>query len=219
MSRLALAAVLSALFCSAGYLVYQLIGAHERAQMVRDELPPALHVVGVYQGTSKVQELRKTAQDACFDVATTQMIVRKTPDDIDVSALMKCHRITNTRDEGVVRVEVTDSSRPIVLALMAYEPTLWKISLASDVSVRRVIIGGYYGQRTEGLDAETPVDLYTYEGSEPCPQCTQHPKHFYSYEGVPPALQQVADMTATSFQGSNRAERFLISDLTRLAAN
>ncbi len=64
--------------------------------------------------------------------------------------------------DGTV-VEVTDRSRPVVLALCSYNRSTWTVNVAKGVNLTRVIVGGYHSQRIKGLPQNTPLEVYTYD--------------------------------------------------------
>ena len=123
-------------------------------------LPPALHVIGIYEGPE-------------------------------------------------VAVEVSDDSRPIVLALSAYSSTHWKVTLHSGVRLSKVILGGYHAQRVSGIPLEIPVETYTHDPS-PCKRCWQGGEYFYSYKSPPEQLKRITGLDPTSFQGRYRGSAFAI---------
>ena len=58
--------------------------------------------------------------------------------------------------EGIVEVTLDYTGGPIILALSAYEPVLWKVKLAEGVDLRRVVLAGSK-QRVEGLPDRVKV--------------------------------------------------------------
>ncbi len=111
--------------------------------------------------------------------------------------------------EKEVVVTLGDDSKPVVLALTAYDRTLWKLDLKTGVKLIKVILGGYHSQRVVGISAETPVETYTYDPS-PCEQCWQGTGYFYSYEQPPERLKDITGLRVTSFQGRYQAAEFSI---------
>ncbi len=113
-------------------------------------------------------------------------------------------------DEKEIVVNVSDDSRPIVLALTAYDRTLWKVSLGGEVKLTKVILAGYHAQRVSGIPPETPIETYTYDPS-PCDRCRQGAKYFYSYQGPPAQLKEITGLEVTSFQGGYKGTEFSIT--------
>lgn len=106
--------------------------------------------------------------------------------------------------DGTV-VKVTDKSRPIVLALCAYNPSKWTIQLAPGVRLRRVIVGGYHSQKVVGVPEGTPLSIYTYEDGT---------GGFHAYKKDEPEyakaarkLRDVTGLDVTTFQGAYQCSR------------
>lgn len=108
-----------------------------------------------------------------------------------------------------VAVEVSDESRPIVLALSAYDKTHWKVTLHSGVRLSKVILGGYHAQQVSGIPLDIPVETYTHDPS-PCERCWQGGEYFYSYTRPPEQLQKITGLDPTSFQGRYSGSAFAI---------
>lgn len=163
---------------------------------------PALHVIGVQEGQFDQNAFNSKCADkspgTSFDKAPPPLSPRQ------LSA--ECTAILQTKE---VAVSVTDDSRPIVLALTAYNKTLWKIAVKEGVILQKVIIGGYHSQQIFGLPPDIPVEVYTYDAS-PCPQCWQGSEHFYSYEHPPEQLRKITGLDVTSFQGRYTGSEFFI---------
>jgi hypothetical protein len=69
-------------------------------------------------------------------------------------------------------VTVNYSSKPVVLMLGAYEPTVWNIKWTESSRIIAVLTSGYYRQAVAGLDANVPVLNSSYANQGPC-------GHFY----------------------------------------
>ncbi len=69
---------------------------------------------------------------------------------------------------GRFEVAVNLPGRPIVLALGAYEPSIWNIRTASSTKVVGVLVSGYHTQMVVGLPQEVPVLNVSYESKSPC---------------------------------------------------
>ena len=65
-------------------------------------------------------------------------------------------------------VVVTETARPVVLLLGAYEPTLWVIHPAEDADIRAVVISGYHTQMLATETVAAPSLVSTYEGQGVC---------------------------------------------------
>lgn len=69
-------------------------------------------------------------------------------------------------------VFVDKPGQTVVLALGAYEPSIWKIHPSLTTTIAGVFVSGYHRQRVEGLDQDTPILNSTYDNKAPC-------GHFY----------------------------------------
>lgn len=188
---------------------------------------PALHVIGVYEGTRPVAVGDDVSKKEISIASPTQSLVSTQPDtkDLTVSRADKKYvqapieiassseqfprvRIADRPEKEVV-VSVSDTTQPLVLAFTAYEKTHWKVSLQSGVSLVKVILAGYHSQRISGIPTETPIETYTHDPS-PCERCWQSGKYFYSYEKPPKQLKEITGLEPSSFQGRYRGTEFSI---------
>jgi len=164
---------------------------------------PALHVIGVHEG----QFDQNAFIAKCADNSPGKPVSEAPPRPQKLRLLSaECSAIRQKRE---VAVSVSDNSRPIVLALTAYNQTLWKISLKDGVILQKVILGGYHSQQLNGIPPNIPVEIYTYDAS-PCAQCWQGSGYFYSYERPPEQLRKITDLDVTSFQGRYTGSEFFI---------
>ena len=149
---------------------------------------PALHVIGVYEG--------------------------QTPAGTDDRPWWTHHSnppssTAENYQEKEITVKISDDTKPIILALTAYDKTLWKVSLKEGVKLIKVILAGYHSQRVTGIPPETPIEAYTHIPS-PCEQCWQSGEYFYSYKKPPEQLKEITGLDATSFQGRYKGSEFSI---------
>lgn len=166
---------------------------------------PALHVIGVYEGQIPPGVVGGSRWARCNDEQkdTRPSAVRTQPS-------IDCHqKHAGKHVEKEVTVHVSDDSRPVVLALTAYDRTLWKVSLKSGVKLAKVILAGYHSQRVSGIPPETPIEVYTHDPS-PCDQCWQAAKYFYSYQAPPVQLREITNLEVSSFQGRYKGTEFSI---------
>ena len=166
---------------------------------------PALHVVGVYEGKTPPGVDDRPWWARC------EPTTGSTPSPEAVQAArLECHRKhAGERVEKEVSVDLSDTTRPIVLALSAYSKTNWKVKLAPGVELQRVILSGYESQRITGLPESMPIETFTYEAS-PCPRCVQGGRHFHSWESPALPLREITGLEVTSFQGKYKGESFSI---------
>lgn len=166
---------------------------------------PALHVIGVYQGqTPPGVDDRPWWAQCNDDLKDKQQTVAPAPPSIE------CHRkYAGMRTEKEIIVNVTDDTRPIILALTAYDRTLWKVTLKEGVRLTKVILAGYHAQQVSGLPPDTPIETYTYDPS-PCERCWQGAPYFYSYQGSPAQLKEITGLEVTSYQGRYKGTEFSV---------
>ena len=154
-----------------------------------------LHVIGVYEGAASAGVDASPWWSKCPGG-------RPDPE---------CHKkFASQHVQKIVKVNVNQTGRPIILALTAYENTLWKIEAADGVVFEKVILAGYHSQDIAGLDVKIPLEVDTYDPS-PCVSCKQGQGYFYSYKESPPRLNEITGKYPTSFQGKYRGEEFSIS--------
>ncbi|HWQ95062.1 MAG TPA: hypothetical protein VN418_06160 [Gammaproteobacteria bacterium] len=118
--------------------------------------------------------------------------------------------IYEARAKEVV-VNITDDTRPVVLALTAYDKTLWKVNLKDGVKLKRIILAGYHSQHVTGLPPNTPIEVYTYDPS-PCELCWQGPYiiHYSSYQEPSVELRKITGLDVTSYQWLYQGVEFSI---------
>ena len=167
---------------------------------------PALHVIGVYEGQTPHGADDRPWWAKCgygYDEEEQQL------DAVPELSFSDCGDFDTLHPEKQIAVSVTDKSRPMVLALTAYERTLWVVSLQRGVKLTKVILAGYHSQRVSGIPPETPTETYTYDPS-PCERCWQGKGNFYSYERPPGQLRDITGLEITSFQGRYSGTAFSI---------
>lgn len=217
MWKIAIPVLVVALLGAAGYFFYQGMVTRQDLELAATaSAPPALHVIGIHEAAD--QSRKKDAErDACMAkaIGNPAKLAEEPP---DFGPVIACASVAMQHAEGTVEVEITDKSGPLVLALTAYEPTLWKISKKRGVRIQKLILAGYHAQRAEGLDDDTPIEIFSHESSAPCDQCVQHSDYFHSYEQAPAELYGLTGLDPVSFQGSYKGDEFLISANTRTAA-
>jgi uncharacterized protein YecT (DUF1311 family) len=65
-------------------------------------------------------------------------------------------------------VEVNISSKPVVLMLGAYEPTIWNVRWSKTTRIAAVLVSGYHRQAVAGIDPAVPVLNTSYDNKGPC---------------------------------------------------
>lgn len=167
---------------------------------------PALHVIGVYAGPSPFLITDEHRSSMCAGAAQ-QNQTTAAPESPTVECRQKAG---DKHKEKIILVNIRDDRRPIILALTAYERTLWKVCPEKGVTIKKVILGGYHSQRVCGIHAETPVETYTYDPS-PCARCWQGAKYFYADDyDVSSELREITGLEPTSFQFQRQGTEFSI---------
>jgi hypothetical protein len=65
------------------------------------------------------------------------------------------------RRYGIVAARVEQTQRPIILALCAYGPVRWKLQVADDVKIQKIILGGVKDQVLDEPPPGVPVEKHT----------------------------------------------------------
>lgn len=88
-------------------------------------------------------------------------------------------------------VSVNLPGQSVVLALGAYEPSVWNIHKSAGTHILGVLVSGYHRQQIKGIDPNTPVLNSTYEDKSPC-------GYFYVSEDVRQADETLRTMLGKS---------------------
>lgn len=180
-----------------------------------NDASPVLHVIGVYEGLvppgvdgrpwwERCKGELKNRQNVAISAASAPSASSASISSGGTSTIHKCDEI-----ETNINVNITDNTRPIVLALMAYNKNLWVINLGKGVTVKKLILAGYHSQRVSGLPLNIPIETYTYDPS-PCENCSRGAFTFHSDESSPPQLKELTGLDASSFQGGYKGGSFSI---------
>ena len=107
-----------------------------------------------------------------------------------------------------ITVVVGPRSKPVVLALVAYDAVTWRIEVQPGATVERVLIGGYQAQTVEGVAAgiveSLPVGQYAY-GWE-----ITNNSGGGGYWQMMAGIRDATGLVETSFQGCYTGARFTI---------
>jgi hypothetical protein len=111
--------------------------------------------------------------------------------------------------DGVVDVRVPTRKRPVVLALTAYQPTIWRID--STAKLAAVYLFGYEPQRIEGVPKDVRVKVVT----KPDFVCTYgwEPKQNTGgcyYQKMIATVRKSTGLVESSFQGCYAGREFEI---------
>jgi len=75
-------------------------------------------------------------------------------------------------------VRVSEPSWPVVLALGAYEPSLWRVTASPGTRIAAILLTGYHHQILESAPANVPVLVSTQYNKSPCGYFTDEPQGF-----------------------------------------
>jgi hypothetical protein len=174
----------------------------------------AFHVISVYEGkTPSGVDGRPWWAKCGIDL---KHFIQKGGDKRSTTATNKVeknfslHCFPREEIEKEVIVNISDDTNAIVIALIAYDKTLWKVKLKNDVKISKVILGGYNPQRVNGIPEDTPIEAYTYLPSK-CGHCSNHKFALPTIREFPPKeLNEIAGIDVTSFQAEYTGNEFSI---------
>jgi hypothetical protein len=72
-------------------------------------------------------------------------------------------------------VVVNNPKKPVVLVLMAYDPTVWNVKYTPDAQIVGVVLAGYHQQALLGIAKSVPRVSAIYDERGPC-------RYFYAYQ-------------------------------------
>lgn len=160
------------------------------------DFPPSLPVPSCHGGGTSSNFVRDDPPDAGAELHVVAVY-----EGVGDSAFLNHRR-------GRVRVTVGPRPRPVVLALSAYEPVQWEVTVAPGARLERVILSGYHDQRILGLPDGVAVQSivpgcgYAY-GWE-----VEHNSGGGDHRILLDSLRAASGLTETSFQGCYRGESF-----------
>lgn len=169
----------------------------------------SLHAMGVYKGEDPSGKKEESWWTKCGHIQGNNS-----------EKLVDCQKkyASQQLKQHTIKVSVSYSKTPVVLALMAFEPVLWDISTTSpEVQIEGVILAGFHGQDVTGVSHDIPVAAFTYE-SPKCKNCQRGIGHFYAYDNgkqYQKAASQLLEITGkdiSSFQAANKAHYFALNN-------
>jgi hypothetical protein len=117
------------------------------------------------------------------------------------------------RATGSVEVKVERKNKPIILALSAYEPINWNVTVEPGAVIEKIIVNGYNKQTVSGI-SEIPIEERSYE---------ENGEYFGNFiykwgsttestntPSLVTKLEQINHTNLTSFQGCYRGTSFTI---------
>ena len=114
---------------------------------------------------------------------------------------------------GGISIKVTRSG-PVVLVLMAYEPVVWRLDVASGAVVERVVTMGHHAQQLQNVPANAETISWSYRAN-------RDPRNFLyygkpeGYDGFQRHMKAVFGREASSFQGAYRATEAVVDGTSR----
>jgi hypothetical protein len=116
--------------------------------------------------------------------------------------------------EGTATVQVR-RTRPHILVLSSYEPTLWRLEVGPGARLEGIILNGYYAQRVEGVPSGVSVTnrsgqaalsacAYVWPASSSGQACDT--------QKLVAGLRQLTSREVTAFAGCYRATGFTVAD-------
>jgi hypothetical protein len=65
-------------------------------------------------------------------------------------------------------IAVNSPSKPVILMLGAYEPTIWNLGWSDGTRILAVLASGYHRQVVAGLNSDVPLLISSYDNRGPC---------------------------------------------------
>ncbi|MEK0193919.1 MAG: hypothetical protein EAZ78_19515 [Oscillatoriales cyanobacterium] len=135
--------------------------------------------------------------------------------------LIAAYEATSPQDNGnpsknAIEVKVQRKNKPIILALSAYEPINWKLTIEPGAVIEKIIINGYEKQSITGVSG-IPIEEYSYKGNG---KSLSEGDFMYQWESTTDSssnspsivtkLEEISQTNLTSFQGCYRGTSFMI---------
>ncbi len=112
-----------------------------------------------------------------------------------------------------IEIKVERRNKPIILALSAYEPANWNITVAPGTAIEKIIVNGYHHQTVSGVSG-IPIEEHSYEKTG-----NYIGDFIYKWGATAESpntpslvtkLEQINSTSLTSFQGCYRGTNFSI---------
>ncbi len=134
--------------------------------------------------------------------------------------LIAAYEATSPQDNGnssknAIAVKVQRQNKPIILALSAYAPINWNVTIEPGAVIEKIIISGYEKQTISGVGG-IPIEEYSYKGTG---NSLSEGNFMYQWESTTDSsnsssivtkLEQISQTNLTSFQGCYRGTSFVI---------
>jgi hypothetical protein len=124
------------------------------------------------------------------------------------------HKNRNYLSKSAIEIKVERRNKPIILALSAYEPVQWNITIEPGAIIEKIIVNGYHNQTVSGVSG-IPIEEHSYEETgnslgdfiynmwAATPESSNPPS-------LVTKLEQRNRTSLTSFQGCYRGTNFTI---------
>ncbi len=134
--------------------------------------------------------------------------------------LIAAYEATSPQDNGnpsknAIEVKVQRQNKPIILALSAYAPINWNVTIEPGAVIEKIIISGYEKQTISGVTG-IPIEKYSYKETG---NSLSEGNFMYQWESTTDStnspsivtkLEQISQTNLTSFQGCYRGTSFTI---------
>jgi hypothetical protein len=115
--------------------------------------------------------------------------------------------------DGAVDVTISRRGIPLILSFSSYAPTIWRVSVAPDAVVERVILHGYNAQMVTGLRPGTPVTDRSGPGFEvACAYRWPRDTDGCDTEGLIDSLRRETGLSPSTFAGCYEGSRYDIRE-------
>ena len=133
--------------------------------------------------------------------------------------LIAAYEATSPQDNGnpsknTIEVKIQRKNKPIILALSAYEPINWKVTIEPGAVIEKIIINGYEKQTISGVSG-IPIEEYNQEMGNRLSEGN----FMYQWDSTTDSsnsssivtkLEQISQTSLSSFQGCYRGTSFVI---------
>lgn len=135
--------------------------------------------------------------------------------------LIAAYEATSPQDNGnpsknTIEVKVQRQNKPIILALSAYAPINWNVTIEPGAVIEKIIISGYEKQTISGV---TGISIEEHSSDKGTGKSLSDGNFMYQWESttditnsssIVTKLEQISQTNLTSFQGCYRGTSFTI---------
>lgn len=134
--------------------------------------------------------------------------------------LIAAYEATSPQDNGnpsqnAIEVKIQRKNKPIILALSAYAPINWNVTIEPGAVIEKIIINGYEKQTISGVSG-IPIEEYSHKGTG---NSLSDGNFMYQWDSTTDSsnspsivtkLEQISHTSLTSFQGCYIGTSFVI---------